>query len=653
MSKIDRIKELVELLNKASDAYYNSGNTIMTDEEFDTTLEELKKLETETNLVLSNSPTLNVGAKVLSKQDKVVHKIPMLSLDKLHTVEELSEWAGDDNCYLSLKLDGLSTRLVFENGTLIEASTRGDGEVGSDILEHIKCYDNVPTTISYKDRLVIDGESLILYDDFNRINSKLPEDKQFANTRNLASGTLSNLDTSITKSRHMKFITWRVIDGFNNIENSNFFKLKEAEKFGFEIVPMWTYVNSADKENLSDMLHNLRKQANDKGIPIDGVVMAKDSIELSKQMGRTSKFFRHSISYKFEDDIYKTKLTDIEWTMGKTGCLTPTAIFQPTIIDGTTVERASLTNISIIKKLGLTNNCTVFVKKANCIIPQITKALQDGNSAIKIPKYCPVCGGETEVVKENESEVLMCKNPNCSGKLLGRLKFFVSKPAMNIDGLSEAILEVLIDKGWVKKFKDIYSLWRHRYEWEQLDGFGEKSVDKILNAIDDSTNVSLANFLCALSIDGVGKSASKTIADAFEGDFDAFYVAFKHNYNWTNLQDIGDKTAQNITKYLMENEAEILDLANEMNFVVEAKAEIKENPFNGKAICVTGKLNTLTRDGINTKITELGAKAAGSVSKNTDYLITNEQSGSSKYKKAVELNIPIITEDEFLKMIGE
>ena len=655
MKKIERIKELVKLLNRASGAYYNSGSTILTDEEFDVFLEELVALEADTGMVLSNSPTHNVGAKVLSAQSKVTHDIPMLSLDKLHTVEELAEWAGNDNCYLGLKLDGLSTRLVFENGVLVEASTRGDGETGSDILKHVKCYENVPTFISYKDKLIIDGESLILYDDFNRINSELPEDKQFANVRNLASGTLANLDTSITKSRHMKFIAWRVIDGFNYIENSNFFKLKEAENLGFEVVSMWTYVNNTDREHLSEMLHNLRKQANDKGIPIDGVVMAKDSIDLSQKMGRTAKFFRHSIAYKFEDDVYQTKLINIEFTMGKSGRLTPTAVFKSVIIDGTTVERASLTNLSIIKNLGLANNCTIFVKKANCIIPQITKCLQDGDSPIKIPKYCPVCGGETEVVTENASEVLMCKNPNCLGKLLGKLKFFVSKSAMDIEGLSEATLEFLIEQGWVKSFYDLYQLETAPgvvYRWKLTSGYGEKSVEKILDAIESSRDVKLENFICALSIDGVGKSASKTIADAFNGDFNAFYKAFKNHYNWAELADIGEKTSANITKYLTENEQEIVDLASEMRFVVPKKVEVKENPFSGKTLCVTGRLEHFSRDGINAKIAEIGAKAAGSVSKNCSYLITNEASGSSKYKKAMELNIPIITESEFIEMIG-
>ncbi len=656
MKSINRMKELVEVLNKASDVYYNSGNTIMSDEEFDAKLEELKTLETETGLILSNSPTHNVGAKILSKQDKVVHEIPMLSLDKLHTVDELSEWVGNDDCYLSLKLDGLSTRLVFENGVLAEASTRGDGETGSNILEHIKCYDNVPTTISYKGKLVVDGESLILYDDFNRINSELPEDKQFANARNLASGTLTNLDTNITKARHMKFIAWRIIEGFDIINDSNFFKLKEAEKVGFEVVPMWTYTNKADKENLSDMLHNLRKQANDKGIPIDGVVMAKDSIELSNKMGRTSKFFRHSISYKFEDEVYKTKLIDIEWTIGKTGCLTPTAIFQPTIIDGTTVERASLTNISIIKKLGLTNNCTVFVKKANCIIPQIAKALQDGDSDIILPKYCPICHCKTEVVKENESEVLMCTNQQCSGKLLGRLKFFVSKSAINIDGLSEAILSFLINKGWVKSFVDIYHLAEHKDEWQKCDGFGTKSVKKMLDAIEKSRTVKLENFICALSIDGVGKSAAKTIANTFKGDIGAVLVAFKTGYDWSTLDDFGAITAKNINGYFAQNIKEVYELSKEFNFImpeVEVIA-VKDTPFVEKNVAVTGKLVHFSRDSINAKLESLGAKPASSVTAKTHFLINNDPtSNSSKNKKANELNIPIITEEQFLEMCGE
>jgi DNA ligase (NAD+) len=648
MIKINKIKKLVTLLNKASDAYYNSGNIIMPDEEFDAKLEELKTLEIETGLILSNSPTHNVGAKILSKQDKVIHDTPMLSLDKLHTVEELAEWAGDDDCYLSLKLDGLSTRLVFEDGKLVEASTRGDGTTGSDVLEHMKHYENVPTIISYKDKLIIDGESLILYDDFERINNTL--DEPFATPRNLASGTLTNLDMNVTKSRHMRFVGWRIIEGFNNIPNSNFFKLKEAEKFGFEIVPMWTYTNRSDKELLSEMLHNLRKQANDRGIPIDGAVMAKDSITLSQQMGRTAKFFKHSISYKFEDDIYETKLTDIEFTMGKSGRLTPTAVFKPIVIDGTIVERASLTNLSIIKKLGLTNNCTLYVKKANCIIPQVTSCLQDGDSVIIPPKYCPVCGGETEVATENASEVLMCTNPNCSGKLLGRLKFFVSKPAMNIDGISESILDFLIDKGWVESFVDIYHLAEHKDEWQKCDGFGKKSVEKMLDAIEKSRDVKLENFITALSIPNIGRSASKTIADHFNGDYDEFiYAHFCEHFDWTTLEDFGQVMEDNISQYLEGKFGEMHELAAEMHFIKPEKKEIVDNPLNGLKFCITGSFSQ-SRDILKEKLEAKGAKFVSSVSKNLDVLFCGEKAGS-KLTKAQSLGVKIVDENGLIKML--
>jgi DNA ligase (NAD+) len=422
------------------------------------------------------------------------------------------------------------------------------------------------------------------------------------------------------------------------------------DDYNFEVVP---YFLDSDFEELEAIIWSLKNIAELERYPIDGLVFKWDNCEEYQSAGRTDHHFCGGLAYKFYDELYDTRLLDIEWTMGKTNTLTPTAVFKTVNIDGTDVSKASLHNISIIKKLGLTNNCTVRVYKANQIIPQIDSCLQDGDSDIAIPKYCPVCGGKTEVVTENASEVLMCTNPMCSGKLLGRLKFFVSKPALNIDGLSEATLEKFIELGWLNSFKDIFALKENFTEIVKLDGFGEKSAKKMLNAIEKSRDVKLDNFICALSIDGVGKTGSKTISDTFDGDFNAFYQAFKNNYNWADLSDVGEKTARNITKYLTENEAEIVDLASEMRFIVPKKIAVSENPFNGKTFCITGKLNHFTRDSINVKIAELGAKAAGSVSKNTDYLITNEQSGSSKYKKAIELNIAIITEQEFLNMIGE
>lgn len=655
MDKIERIKKLVELLNSASNSYYNSGQTIMDDVEFDLLMEELKALEAETGIVLSNSPTHNVGAEIKTKLNKITHDInnPMLSLDKCHSVEELIEFAGDDDCYLSVKCDGLSTRLIYKNHKLVAAATRGDGQTGMDVLFHTKEYFNIPLEIPYDGDLIIDGESVIFESDFQEINAALPEDERFANCRNLAAGTLSNLDANVTKSRRINFVAWRVIKGFEG--DSNFFKLKEAEKNGLTIVPMWTYTNlSSDKESLPDMLNNLKEQARKIGLPLDGAVMAKDSISLSQSLGRTDKFFRHSIAYKYEDEVYESKLIDVEWTMGRTGQLTPTAIFKSVWIDGSEVSRASVHNVSILKSLELTKNCTVGVFKANCIIPQIRTAKKDGDEEILIPMTCPVCGGPTTIKKDNVSEVLVCTSPNCHGKLLGRLNNFVSRKNMNIEGLSSATLEKFISLGYINDFKSIYHLSEHKKELMRLDGFGAKSIQKLLDSIEKSRDVKLENFIAALGIPNIGLSAAKTISKHFNGNYEEFINAYFYwHIDWRILEDFGHVMADSMNDYLHDNLEMINGLALEMRFVKQECKQVEDNPFSGKTLCVTGKLNYFTRDSINAKISELGAKAVGSVSKNTDYLITNEASGSSKYRKAIELNIPIITEDEFLKKIGE
>jgi DNA ligase (NAD+) len=386
---------------------------------------------------------------------------------------------------------------------------------------------------------------------------------------------------------------------------------------------------------------------------MDGAVMAKDSINLSESMGRTDKFFRHSIAYKFADEVYETKLLDVEWTLGRTGQLTPTAVFEPVWIDGSEVSRASVHNVSILKDLELTKNCTVGVFKANCIIPQVRFAKQDGDEEILIPTICSVCGGKTEIKKDNVSEVLMCTNPNCSGKLLGKLNHFVSRKCMDINGLSEATLNTLISHGFLHEYKDIYHLNEHRNKLILLDGYGKKSIDNLLESIEKSRDVKLENFIAALGIPNIGLSAAKTISTACEGSFDKLFEMWNYEYDFTTLPDFGDVTAESFVKYFDTYINDILSLCDELNFITPEKQEIKNNPFSGKTLCVTGKLNHFTRDSINEKIISLGAKAASSVSKNTDYLITNEQSGSSKYKKAVELNVPIITEEEFLNLIGE
>lgn len=633
-----RVEYLVSELNRHTELY-DKGVPEISDKEWDDMYFELVTLEHERGYILPNSPTQKVNYMVVNELTKVQHNHPMLSLDKTKDIEEIKSFVGNKDWIAMLKMDGLTCSLLYEDGRLVRAETRGDGEIGEDITHNAMVIPSIPKRIQYTDKLVVDGEIICTLDSFKEFEG------EYKNARNFASGSIRLLDSNECAKRKLTFIAWDMIRGYEKTCDTLNKKLGHLLSLNFEIVP-FTIIGT-----IEESVDWLKHQADN--YPIDGLVFKLNDCVEYESAGRTDHHFCGGLAYKFYDELYETKLLDIEWTIGKTNTLTPTAVFETVTIDGTDVGKASLHNLSIIKKLGLTNNCTVRVYKANQIIPQIDSCLQDGNSAIEIPKYCPVCGGETEIVKENESEVLICKNPRCAGKLLGRLKFFVSKPAMNVDGLSEAILEVLINKGWINNFKDIYYLYRYGREWEQLDGFGERSVAKILDAIDRSRRVSLANFICALSIDGVGKSASKTIADSFNGDFDAFYQAFKNNYNWAELEDVGEKTASNITKYLTENELEIVDLASEMRFIVPTKVETTENPFNGKTLCVTGKLNHFTRDSINAKIAELGAKAAGSVSKNTDYLITNEASGSSKYKKAVELNVPIITEQEFINMIGE
>ena len=643
MNKIEaceRIKLLVTELNKHTELY-DAGNPIISDSQWDAMYFELQSLEREWECILPDSPTQRVNYVMLNELNKVEHNHPMLSLDKTKDIEEIKSFIGNKDWIAMLKMDGLTCSLLYEGGRLVRAETRGDGVIGEDITHNAMVIPSIPKRISYTDRLIVDGEIICKLDDFEEFAN------DYKNARNFASGSIRLLDSNECAKRKLTFVAWDAIGNYAKCETL-FAKLAMLIHLNFVTVPWITIRTNTTIENTVNTLVGRAKEDN---YPIDGLVFKWNNCAEYESAGRTDHHFRGGLAYKLYDELYETKLLDIEWTMGKTNTLTPTAVFETVNIDGSDVSKASIHNISIIKKLGLTNRCTVKVYKANAIIPQIDSCLQDGDSAIEIPNKCPVCGGETEVVTENASEVLMCKNPNCLGKLLGRLKFFVSKPAMNIDGLSEATLEFLINKGWVKSFRDIYHLVDYKGLLEKCSGFGKKSVDNMLKSIENSRDVKLENFICALSIDGVGRSASKTIADAFDGDFNAFYKAFQNHYNWTDLSDIGEKTASNIDNFLAENEAEIVDLAKEMNFITPTKVVTKENPFMGKTLCVTGKLFNFTRDSINAKIAELGAKATGSVSKNTDYLITNEASGSSKYKKAVELNVPIITEDEFLKMV--
>lgn len=656
--ELDIMRGMVSILNDASEAYYNSGSPIMTDEEFDMRLEDLRQFEEETGFILSNSPTQRVGAKVLTELNEITHSHPMLSLEKCHTVNELLKFINNKETLASIKLDGLTVSITYKDGILIKAETRGDGYKGSDITEHIKQFKNVPFKINKEGIYVVDGEAIITDEDFTEIN----KNGEFKNSRNLAAGTLSVLDTSLVSKRRLKFFVWDVIEGGGNSLKDN---LNEAKELGFDVVPSWLNGNSANALNPKNLQSNIDYVfdfAADEGLPIDGVVFKFNDIEYGKSLGATSHHFKNGIAYKRKDDTYKTKLIEIDWTMGKTGTLTPTAIFEPVEIDGTTVERASVHNISILTKLDLHVGDTIEVFKANQIIPQVKRnvsaderlALKKEPDYIFIPSVCPICGGNTEIKQDNDSKVLVCTNDNCKGKLLGKLTHFVSKNAINIDGLSEATLEKFVELGWLTCFEDIYNLDIEKEQMAKLDGFGEKSVRKLLESIDKSTNTTLDRFIYALSIPLIGRSASKTISKYFKGDFERFYnECSTGEFDFAILDDFGESMNESINEYLEKNAMMISELSKWFSFI-EPETIANSNSLNGKVFCITGSLNHFAnRDEAKEKIESLGGKVSGSVSAKTNYLVNNDiNSTSGKNKKAKELSIPIISEDELIEMIN-
>ena len=580
--ELDMMKGMVSILNEASEAYYNSDKPIMTDEQFDMRLEDLKQLEEETGFVFTNSPTHNVGAKVLTELKEVSHNHPMLSLDKCHTVEEIVKFANNKELVTSIKLDGLTVSLTYENGILVSAETRGNGYVGSDITEHIKQFKNVPLKINKEETYVVDGEAIITDGDFEEIN----KDGEFKNSRNLAAGTLSVLDTSLVAKRRLKFFAWDVIEGGGNSLKDN---LEEANKLGFDVVPYW-YTVSLEPKKLQATLDYVFDFAKDDGLPNDGIVFKFDDVEYGKSLGATSHHFRNGIAYKRKDDVYETKLLDVEFTIGKTGVLTPTAVFKPVEIDGTIVERASVHNISILRELSLCVGDTIEVYKANQIIPQVKRNVSAEQrayiEAIESPtidgiEYCPICGGKTEFVTENNSTILVCTNDDCKGKLLGKLTHFVSKNAMNIDGLSEATLEKFIELDWLTNFIDVYYLDVNKDEMMRLDGFGEKSVKKLLNSIEKSKNTTLDRFIYALSIPDVGRSTAKIMARCFKNFDDFVQKAF--NFDWKELDGIGIQTAAKIDEFIQTHIDEIEELGKELDFE-EDKDVVVSNILNGKVI---------------------------------------------------------------------
>lgn len=645
---------MISILNQASEAYY-SGNPIMSDAQFDMRLKDLQELERETGVVFSNSPTINVGAKVLTELPEVIHNHFMLSLEKVHTTEELVKFANNKELVASIKLDGLTLSLLYEDGKLTLAETRGNGYVGNNVTEHVKRFKNVPLTINKTGTYVIDGEAIISDEDFAEVN----KNGEYKNSRNLAAGTLSSLDTSVVSQRKLQFVLWDVIEGGNNSLKDN---LTEAKELGFSVVPYWSAIN-LDPKKLQNTIDYVYDYAIDEGLPCDGIVFKFNDIEYGKSLGKTEHHFKNGVAYKKEDEVYKTELLDVEWTMGKTGVLTPTSVFKPVEIDGTTVERASAHNVSILEDLCLCIGDTIEVFKANQIIPQIKRNISAEQrqyiEAIEaplvcIPSMCPICLSPTEIKQDNNSKVLVCTNDNCKGRLLGKLTHFVSKNAMNIEGLSEATLEKFIDFGWLTKFIDIYHLNVNRVELMQLEGFGEKSVRKLLDSIEKSKTTTLDRFIYALSIPLIGKSASKTIAKYCEYDVVKFINSYVAGVDWTILNDFGENMSNSIKNYIAQNSEELIELCECLNFV-KPEGNNDNNKLSNKTFCITGSLTHFTnREELQKVIESAGGKVVNNVSTKTAYLINNDAaSTSSKNKKAIELNIPIISEDELIEMLNK
>lgn len=658
MDKFD-IAARVRELNSASEAYYNSDNPIMSDYEFDCKYDELKRWEEETGIVLSNSPTQNVGATTLSSIKEVTHKTPMLSLEKCHSTEEIIKFANNHNLVASVKLDGLTVRLTYKNGNLVLAESRGNGVVGSDVTEHVKQFTNVPLHINKKGTYIIDGEALIKLDDFAEIN----KNGEYKNSRNLAAGTLSSLDTSVVKDRKLSWYAWEVVEGAK--ESKSFtFSLIEAEELGLDVVPNANLGYS--EMDIEEVIEYCFDKAKEYNLPQDGVVFKFDNVEYGKSLGNTSHHFRNGIAYKVFNDSVETILKDIEWSCGKTGILTPVAIFNTVDIDGSEVSRASLHNISIMEEIMDSPwiGQKIGIYKANLIIPAVRWAEQldydNQNSSNKqfldIPSVCPICGASTKIIKDNDSEVLYCTNEDCKGRLLGKLTHAVSKSALNISGLSESTLNRLIKFGWVTSIKDIYHLSNYKSHMIVLDGFGKRSIEKLLNSIEESRNTNLERFLYALSIPLLGKSASKMIAEAVDRDFDTFIdeMTMKGAEYFKYLPGIGDVLINSLNTYWKSHYSEIIQLANEFTFE-KTNLILDEipNTLQGKTFVVTGSVNHYkNRDELKADIVVHGGTVVGSVSSKTSYLINNDiNSTSSKNQKAKSLNIPIISEEDFLKMI--
>ena len=648
-NSLQRMKELVEKLDQAATTYYQEDREIMSNQEYDSLYNQLEQLEKETGTVLTNSPTVRVGYEAVNELPKEEHPSPMLSLDKTKDREVLRGFIGNHKCLLSWKLDGLTIVLTYENGELVKAVTRGNGIVGEVITNNARVFKNIPLRIPYKGQLVLRGEAIITYSEFERINETIGDaDAKYKNPRNLCSGSVRQLNNEITAKRNVRFYAFALVSAqdvdFSNSREQQFIWLK---KQGFEVVE-YKLVTS---ESLDEAMDYFSKTIVNNDFPSDGLVVTYDDIAYGESLGSTAKFPRNSFAFKWADEMRETRLVDMEWSPSRTGLINPVAIFEPVELEGTTVSRASVHNISIVKELQLGIGDTIKVYKANMIIPQIAENLTRSGNLV-IPDKCPVCGREARIRKENDVETLYCMNPDCVAKKIKSFSLFTSRDAMNIDGLSEATLEKFIAMGFIHNFGDIFEIGKYKDQIVEMEGFGQKSFDNLMVSLEKAKKTTLAKVIYSLGITGIGLANAKVICKYFDDDIEKIRYADEEEIS--SIEGIGPVIAGSLADYFKsaENNQKLDHLLSHLHLVHEETSA--EQVFAGKTFVITGSVEHFSnRSEAKEFIEARGGKVTGSVTKKTDYLINNDKtSASSKNKKAQELGIPILSEEDFLELAG-